>query len=736
MLVWFKQTLIQLHRWLSLILLPLFALLIVSGGLLAFEPMIKQWTSGPAASEPVAADTLVRFLRQVDPRGHSRRLELEAGDRVVVEFSRRGQRELFAFDLSSGEPLEQRFTGAEFFRTVRSLHKDLLLNLALVVEITSYALLLVIIVGPLLAWPRLRHTLIGWHTVAGWIAFPLVLMITLTGVLLALNIATPDLSAIDRDGRRVSLAQAIERTVEHTPLEGVYSAERRQRTAVIVSGVDAQGDAHYLVTQHDVIRLANYPGLVAELHEGTWAGGWSGALNLLAALALLMLMVTGLMSWARRWRQSHQRSGDADAEILVAYASQTGTAARLATATAETLRRAGLGVLLTSLAGVRAAELNTFRRVLLIVSTTGDGQVPDQGRNLLKHLSAHTLSNCRFSLLALGDSSYTHFCAGGLTVRQALLAAGAQEQNPVVKADGDPSPAWQQWLSTVAEDLNIDTGTVTAPPGDVAVTLTLTHRQQLNDPDDADTNEVWSLEFTTAEPLTFRPGDLLLVSPSAGEPGRPYSIGSSALIDPRRILLTVALTRRHNAAGEVLPGKASGLLCRQLAVGDQLSATLRPHPNFNPPADPKQPMILVAAGCGIAPFIGFIAEQAAGQRTGPVWLVFGNYKRTGDFFYGESLQTWQQQGYLTRLDTAFSHDPEDGTFVQDRLLQADKQVLDWLIEQEGVLYACGRVHTVGAGVRSVLRSLLIQHQGLSTEAAAQRLQDWEAQGKLRLDLID
>lgn len=731
-----QRTLIQLHRWLTLILLPLFATLMISGGLLAFEPIIKQWTSGPAASEPVAADTLVQFLQQIDSRGQSRHLELEANAVVAVEFSRQGQREQFAFDLASGEQIEQRFTSAEFFHTVRSLHKNLWLNLPIVVEITSYALLLVLIVGPLLAWPRLRHTLIGWHTVAGWMAVPLVLMLTVTGVLLTLNIATPDLSAIDRDERRVSLAQAIERTAAHTQLEGVHSAERRQRTAVIVSGVDAQGDAYYLVTQQEVIRLANYPGLVAELHEGTWAGGWSGALNLLAALALLMLMVTGLLSWARRWKQSRQRSGDADAEILVAYASQTGTAARLATATAETLRHAGLGVLHTSLTGVQAAELNAFRRVLLIVSTTGDGQVPDQARSLLNNLSTQDLQQCRFSVLALGDSSYTHFCAGGLTVRDALIAAGAQEQYPVIKADGDPNPAWQQWLSSVAEDLNIDTGTVTAPPGDVAVTLTLVHRQQLNAPDDTDTNEVWSLEFTSAEPLTFRPGDLLLVSPGAGEPGRPYSIGSSARIDPQRILLTVALTQRHNAAGQSLPGKASGLLCRQLAVGDQLSATLRLHPDFNPPTAPQQPMILVAAGCGIAPFIGFIAEQAAGECTRPVWLVFGNRKRAGDFFYGESLQAWQQQGHLTRLDTAFSRDPEDGTYVQDRLLQADKQLLDWLIEQDGVLYACGRVHTVGAGVRSALRSLLIEHQGLSTEAAAQRLQDWKAQGKLRLDLID
>jgi sulfite reductase (NADPH) flavoprotein alpha-component len=655
---------------------------------------------------------------------------------VVVEFSRRGQREVLAYELSSGRLLEERAVGANFFRTVRLLHKHLMLDLAIVVEVASYALVLVIVIGPFLAWPRLRRTLLGWHTGLGWASFPLVLMVPLTGVLMALNIGTPHLPPIDREQRPLPLAMAIARAAEQTGISRVHEATRVQRAAVAIKG-RADGDEVFLVvTREDVSRIDAYPGLVSELHQGTWAGGWSGALNLVASLTLMALMGTGLLSWGRRRSQSRRRSGDADADILVAWASQTGTAARLAEATAEALRAGGARVLEVSLAGLTPDELPRFRRVFLIASTAGDGQVPEPARGFLKALEGADLNGCRFAMLALGDSSYAHFCAGGLTLRTALRDAGAEECLPLVKVDRDPAKPWAEWLQRVATHLGVRAGAVEAPRGDQAVTLTLRHREQLNDPDDPDTNEVWSLIWESAEPLDFRPGDLVLVSPGEGEPGRPYSIGSTAYADPRRILLTVALTTRTDERGQTVWGKASGLLCRQVQVGDTLQVALRAHPDFNPPDDTGRPMIMIAAGCGIAPFVGFLEEQALGQRSGPAWMIFGNRKRRGDFFYGRKLEGWHRDGLLDRLDAVFSRDPGGGGYVQDRMLAEGKELLDWLVERGAILYACGKAHTVGEGVRAALLRILVEQGALSEDEASRRLQRWEAEGTLRFDLID
>jgi sulfite reductase (NADPH) flavoprotein alpha-component len=221
-----------------------------------------------------------------------------------------------------------------------------------------------------------------------------------------------------------------------------------------------------------------------------------------------------------------------------------------------------------------------------------------------------------------------------------------------------------------------------------------------------------------------------------GEPGRPYSIGSTASADPCRILLTVALTTREDEAGKTVWGKASGLLCRQVTVGDTLQAALRAHPEFNPPNDTKRPMIMIAAGCGIAPFMGFLEEQAMGQRSGPAWLIFGNRKRGGDFFYGSKLEAWHRDGILDRLDTAFSRDPDGGGYVQDRMLARRAEVLDWLVDRNAVLYACGKANTVGEGVRSALLRIVSEQGNRSQDEASRQLQRWEAEGKLRFDVID
>ncbi|MGM0678133.1 MAG: PepSY domain-containing protein [Pseudomonadota bacterium] len=732
----YRRILGWLHRWLTLMLLPLFALIIITGAILSLDPILDDLRSGQAAEAPADAATLVRLLDQVDPGHRVRSVAVEEGGVVMLEFREQGRSQFRSFDLDTGEQLEQRGEQGDFFNIVKHLHKDLLLGAESVVEIATYLMVLVMIVGPFLAWPRLRRTLVGWHTLGGWVVLPLVLMVSVTGILMSLHIGTPQLPRLHPDDPRMGMAPAIEAAMATGDLSGVREVTRVKNSAAAVWGVDPAGKAVHVVSPHGVIRQENFPGLVKALHEGTWAGAWSGMLNLLASLALVGLMGTGLWSWARRIRQGRQRSGDEGADILVAHASQTGTAAKLADLTRQALQAGGGRVLHASVAGLSMAELKGFRQVFLIASTAGDGQVPEQARAFLKALAGADLAGCRFSILALGDRSYSHFCRGGEQLREALLAAGGEEVLPMVKVDGDPAADWRCWLDQVAAQLGIGLGDVAAPQGDPSVRLTLRERHQLNDPDDPDTHEVWSLRFESPEPLAFRPGDLLLVRPGAGEPARPYSIGSTPQEDPRSLLLTVALVSHRQADGSQRLGKASELLCRQLKEGDVLEGHLRAHPDFNPPEDAKRPMIMLAAGCGIAPFMGFMAEQACLRRPGPTWLIFGNRKRAGDFFYGQQLEAWHEAGYLNRLDTAFSRDTDGGGYVQDRLHAAADELMVWALERDAVIYVCGNAGSLGQGVRAALAEILAAHEGLDEDQAIRRLQQWEAGGKLRMDLID
>lgn len=724
-----KSALLQVHRWLALALAPLFILILLTGAVLAFKPIVADLAPPPADMIAVPASTIVELLDRVDPQGRAQLVTVSPDGRTAT-VQGPPAKTTHTYELASGAEVATPDAGFDLFAFAKSLHKDLLIGAGVVVEIAAWAMVLIVVSGPLLAWPRLRHTLAGWHMGIGWILFPLVLMIPLTGGLMALHIGGPALPAIDPAAPRVALARAIEQA-EADGVDAIAMARRFRGSAAMVSPRVA-GEFPRVVTSDREVSAITDPGLAKSLHEGIWAGGWSGALNLFGALALAGLVGTGTLAWYRRWRLGRTRSGAADADILVAFASQTGTAAKFAAATHDALAAAGGRVASMSLAAVAPRELVAFRRVLLIASTTGEGEVPDQGKIFLARLDGARLDGVSFALLALGDRSYAQFCGGGERLRDALVAAGATEAMPPARADREPAPAWREWLHDAAAGLGLDAPDVAAPEPDRAVGLTLVERTQLNDPADPETGEAWGLVFESAEPLDFRPGDLVLVPAPDGGPDRPYSVGSSSLVDPRRIRLTVALKCTRDAAGREQFGLVSHRLDRELAIGDRLDAKLRRHPDFNPPESPR-PLILVSAGCGVAPFIGFLEEHERRRLTTPTWLVFGNRKRAGDYLYREELDRWQRGGQLARVDTAFSRDG-DG-YVQDRLLAAQDEVFDWLARRDAMLYVCGRASTIGKGVRDALAQIVAKGERISLARAEERIERWAADGKLRFDLF-
>ena len=730
-----KTWLTWLHRWLTLVLSPLLVFLIVTGGILALQPVVQDATSGPALESPVPVAEVLALLRQTDAGNRVRALRFEEPGVAVLEFAQAGERHVRSFDMASGRDLGPRREGAAFFHTIAEMHKHFFWGLEWLVDTATFALAAVILIGPFLALPRLRNTVPGWHLGMGWVSLPVAAVVSVTAVLLVLGLPEGPTPKVDRSEGRYPLTQALAAAVSAGGLERVESARTTQRAAVVITGT-AQGVPVTLMAMRDgVTPIPPHPSLVDRLHAGTWAGGWSGALYALTMLALVGLMGTGLWSWGRRVVGARARMGDQNADVLVAWGSQTGTAAALGAATVAALRQGGAQVAGASLGALAPAEMMRHRAVFLIVSTTGDGDLPDAARGFHAALKGADLTGLRFGLLALGDRTYRQFCAGGLSLRAALLEAGAQEVLELVQVDRDPAAPWKAWLAGVAAWLAVTPGAVAAPDGDQPVTLTLRGRRQLNDPADPDTTEVHALTLDSARPMDWQPGDLLLVRPGPGEPERPYSIGASPLEGDRSLALTVALVVHDGPDGRRF-GRASHLLCRGLVQGDRLEAQLRRHPGFRLPEDPDRPVIMVATGCGIAPFLGFLAHKAAGGHRGPMWLFFGSRKRAADYFHGDRLEAWHAAGTLDRLDPAFNLDADGGGFVQDRMAARGADLLDWLIRRDAVLYACGRRATVGEGVDQALRGLLATHAGLSPGAVEARLSAWRDDGRLRFDLTD
>jgi len=93
-----------------------------------------------------------------------------------------------SFDLQTHEPRRAAF---DVFDFALRLHKSLLVGAGFIVEIATYVMVALIVIGLLLGWPTLRNTLMGWHAGLAWLALPLVLLTPVTALLMILHLGSP-----------------------------------------------------------------------------------------------------------------------------------------------------------------------------------------------------------------------------------------------------------------------------------------------------------------------------------------------------------------------------------------------------------------------------------------------------------------------------------------------------------------------------------------------------------------
>lgn len=194
---------------------------------------------------------------------------------------------------------------------------------------------------------------------------------------------------------------------------------------------------------------------------------------------------------------------------------------------------------------------------------------------------------------------------------------------------------------------------------------------------------------------------------------RQYSISSSPMWNPHRVSLTYSVLSAPALSGQgVHEGVASNFLARA-TPGDFVPVAVRPsHAAFHLPEDAENvPLILVAAGAGLAPFRGFIQERAALQGAGRTLapaLLFVGCRRPSDDLYREELDRWTAAGVVD-VRRAYSRAPDAADavaaqcrHVQDRLYH-DREDVQALWQQGARMYVCGS-RQLGAGVKeTVLR---------------------------------
>jgi sulfite reductase (NADPH) flavoprotein alpha-component len=134
--------------------------------------------------------------------------------------------------------------------------------------------------------------------------------------------------------------------------------------------------------------------------------------------------------------------------LVLLYGSQTGTAEGLAKKTAKAAEKSGFAPKLVDMAKYESVDLAKEKNVLVITSTYGDGDPPDNAQAFWDYLRADTappLAHLRYSVLALGDTNYAAFCQFGKLCDERLEKLGAQRVHPRVDCDVDydaPAKAW------------------------------------------------------------------------------------------------------------------------------------------------------------------------------------------------------------------------------------------------------------------------------------------------------
>jgi len=142
--------------------------------------------------------------------------------------------------------------------------------------------------------------------------------------------------------------------------------------------------------------------------------------------------------------------------LLILFGSQTGSAEGLAKRVAKEAEQRGFDPCVLELNSYEQAGLTKADKALIISSTWGDGDPPDNAVNFWSWLNsdaAPRLENLQFAVLGLGDKNYADFCGASRKFDSRLEALGARRLVPRGECDVDYDSTAKQWVEGLWETL-------------------------------------------------------------------------------------------------------------------------------------------------------------------------------------------------------------------------------------------------------------------------------------------
>jgi sulfite reductase (NADPH) flavoprotein alpha-component len=261
------------------------------------------------------------------------------------------------------------------------------------------------------------------------------------------------------------------------------------------------------------LKLQQLNSLVSTLskEELAWINGYTAGL-----LSNIMQSAPALGSAATATTETAVK------KITVLYGTESGNSKRVATNLAAAAKKKGMGVKLKGLDQYKFAELEKEPWLFVVMSTQGEGEPPATALPFFNyiHNTALNLQQTKFSVLALGDSSYPLFCKAGEDVDLQLKKLGATAIVPLQKADVDFDDVATNWFEQIFNALQQQqTGaTITAVPtvkkaegkknyeGEIVTHINLN--------DNSSNKQTFHIEIAVDEAVDYQPGDAAGFVPS------------------------------------------------------------------------------------------------------------------------------------------------------------------------------------------------------------------------------
>ncbi len=697
----------QLHSLPALFAALLLLVVALTGSVLSVFPALER-----AQAEAAGGVDLATLASRVSARLPGVETLVRQPSGTIVAYHLVGQdQQASIIDPGSGGVVAA-YRPSALQRWVKNLHRKLLLDDVgrVLTGVTAACMLFIVLSGLLLlarrmggwrlVFKRVRgNTLQRLHNETARIALAGLVLSAATGVLMSLatfgllpegGAADPFVDAAPRAAPPMALARmpALQ-AIDVAQLQQLKFATPGDTTDVIeLDTANGTGTIDPVtgawITFNALDRWQRLHAIVRMLHtgDGLW---WLGLLLGATSMTVPLLAVTGTLLWLQRRRALPRLAGNAAAQAadtVLLVGSEGNTTWGFAVALHEALTRGGLQVHAAPMNAV-AAHYRGARRLLVLTATYGDGEAPASASQFLARLSraqAPVAGVTAFAVLGFGDRQFPQFCGYAHQVHEALVAKGFQPLRAPGTVDRQSEPEFRPWCEWLGQTLGVALDIRYRPLLPRTTTLVLASRTDYG----SDPQTLTAvLRFVPEVPAkrwppwrrqglpAFETGDLLGVVPPGGASPRYYSLASAASDGVVEICV-----RRH-------PEGVCSTHLTALQAGATIQAFVRPHEAFRPAAG-ATPVVLIGAGTGIGPLVGFIRHNPP-QR--PMHLYFGARAADDGFLYRDELDGLIGDRRLHTLTTAFSRSANKA-YVQDRLV-ADTPRLRALVAQGAQILVCG-----------------------------------------------